>query len=455
LKIPKIFWALLLLQCILLYLSQNNFLFWDTIQFAGKHPSHFYTHGLSNGVLLPDAIDSGHPTTFGLYIAAVWKLFGRGLPVTHWAMFPFLAIILYQACKLSEYALSKKRWVFPFLLFICPFYLGQSILASPDLVLLAGFLMTLRGILIKNKSLILVGTLLLALISLRGAALIFSLYLFNLYTDRSFSFKRIVALGMQRLGIYLPAVILTLSFVLYHYYQKGWISHHEASPWQSSYNLVSPFGLVKNLAFFGHKIMDNGMIFIYAILIWKWKYLALLKGRLIWSYVFILVVTAILVLPYTGLLNHRYFLPLQAIALLMAGQVLVAVNKKPILIGTMILLFLGNFWIYPRSISQGWDSTFAHQPFYREVSKMKQYLQQEKIITSEVCTVFPLKGKQYNLTLEAEDKDFFSDYHQTNCKYILYSNVMNDYTDAELEDLETKQIIYQSKNRGVELILYK
>ena len=86
---------------------------------------------------------------------------------------------------------------------------------------------------------------------------------------------------------------------------------------------------------------------------------------------------------------------------------------------------------------------------------MKQYLQQEKIITSEVCTVFPLKGKQYNLTLEAEDKDFFSDYHQTNCKYILYSNVMNDYTDAELEDLETKQIIYQSKNRGVELILYK
>jgi len=261
-------------------------------------------------------------------------------------------------------------------------------------------------------------------------------------------------LGIKKLQPFLPALLLALGFLIFHFSQKGWISHHEDSPWNLSFAKVGFKGLMKNVLFMGHKMLDFGMIVVYLLLAWKFRFLALLKGRLIWLWIFCLIIIAFLVLPYQGLLNHRYFLPLQLIALLMAAQILVALRKRILTGGILIFLFLGNFWIYPDKISQGWDSTLAHMPYYDLVEDFRMYIAEENIAPNEICTAFPLKGELRFKTLDNQN-DNFSDYHTESCSYVLYSNIMNDFTDEELDHLQTKEVIYQSRKRGIKIILYQ
>ena len=126
---------------------RDNFFFWDTMQLASQHAHFFYENDNFSTFLLPDNMDSGHPPTFGFYLALMWKLFGKTLTVSHLAMLPFLLGIVWQAWKLGEKVVGEG-WALLFLLLIvvCPVVAGQGVLVSPDVVLLFFFLMALNGI---------------------------------------------------------------------------------------------------------------------------------------------------------------------------------------------------------------------------------------------------------------------------------------------------------------------
>ncbi|MEO1262114.1 MAG: hypothetical protein AAFZ15_25135 [Bacteroidota bacterium] len=118
-------------------------------------------------------------------------------------------------------------------------------------------------------------------------------------------------------------------------------------------------------------------------------------------------------------------------------------------------LLSGNMWVYPKKISQGWDSTLAHLPWYGLIENAQDYLQKENIDLKKTGTAFPNIGprKWYELngrTVGFKEKDFSKD-----C-FILYSNIMNDFSDAQIDELENKwTIIYEEIKSGVCLIIYK
>ena len=86
---------------LLVVLHRNNSFFWDTVQLGSAHANYYYDNQFSS-LLLPIEIDSGHIPTFGMYIALLWKLFGRTLAVSHLAMLPFALGIVFQIFKLCR-----------------------------------------------------------------------------------------------------------------------------------------------------------------------------------------------------------------------------------------------------------------------------------------------------------------------------------------------------------------
>lgn len=114
----------------------------------------------------------------------------------------------------------------------------------------------------------------------------------------------------------------------------------------------------------------------------------------------------------------------------------------------------GNCWIYPKKIAQGWDATLAHLPYYSLRTKMINFIKQEEIPFAEIGTVFPNVGSFELYELKGEQEGFVKKNFEEN-NYIFYSNVFNDFSDEELEELDTNwQVIQSYKSLGIEVILY-
>lgn len=451
-----VFIILVLFQVILVFINQHNILFWDTVQFAGKHGTYFFENGLSNGILLPDHIDSGHPPLFGFLVAKGWSLFGKSLEVSHWLMLPVLIGIVYQSCTLGQFLFPNKTWLFPVLLFVCPFYLGHSILVSPDLIVLFGFFLAINGLVTRRSFLVTIAVVIMCSISLRGAAISMALLLYDLYTRHDYNLKRFWKLPWLDLirKYALGFIILTL-YLIYHIIEKGWLVQHGNSSWAPSFESVGMMEMGKNVIRILWRLLDFGMVAIYLLLISKFRFLLLLKGRLFWLGLFLFIVLGILTVPYVGLVNHRYFLPIQIIALILGVQILRAYNRTWLNFAVIAFLLTGNFWIYPHSISQGWDSTYAHQPFYKMDVQFYDKMTDLGINHNEVGTAFPLRSSRKYISLD----DSMKSYKQFDIKtdqYILYSNVMNEFKDLTQNDaFKNADVIHKSNVRGVEMILYK
>jgi len=444
-----LFCGLSCLSFLLVWWSRDFILFWDTVQFTGKHGSWFYDNGLIG--LLPQQLDSGHPPFFGIYQALVWKLFGKSLVVSSFSMLPFLIANVYFAIKLGEHVLRDRYWLYPLAMLSCAFYLGHSILISPDLVLVTGFLMVLYGIVGYKRGVIFVGSIILSLISMRGFAVMIGLILYQGIQLYGIG-ERGIRPYKKVLTLFAPALVLFLAYQVYHYVQSSWLGFHAASPWSASFEVVGLTQLGKNLIVFVWRLLDYGMVVPYAVVTYF-----IFKNRnrhsLLYLIGILVVLLAILVLPFSGLLNHRYFLPVQLVVLLMA---LYNLQDSKLVFSLMMIvgLFLGNFILYPDRIAQGWDSTAAHWSFYKLEKEMHSFIVNEKNLgTSYVGTAFPLRVERNYLDLKS-----FGGYHQYDLnkdRYILYSNIMNEFSDAELDQLDEWIVVKELRSRGVYMKLVK
>jgi len=178
------------------------------------------------------------------------------------------------------------------------------------------------------------------------------------------------------------------------------------------------------------------------------------ESQLTLLYILLLVTLGMLTIPFVGLMNHRYYLPLQIIAILLAFSYL---QKRTVIYSWMLVLalVLGNLIIYPKEIAQGWDSTAAHWPYYSLERQMNNYIQSESALgMHEVGTAFPLYNKREHLALD-DSKPSYHPYDFSKDKYILWSNINNDYTDDQMAKLSEWKIVKQLESRGVTMILYQ
>lgn len=450
----------LVLQALLVcWLSQGHVFFWDTVQLSAKQALWFYENGF-NSLLLPNELDSGHPPLMGIYLAAVWSLFGKSLAAAHWAMFPFIVginFLLYSLIRLAVQSEKNIFWLL-FLFWLDPVLAGQMFLVSPDLILVFGFLLVLHGFQTNRSGYVVIGVFVLSLISMRGMMTVFGLFLYEMWSNRPGNLSQLFRQSLK----YVPGVGLSLAFLGWHYWQKGWIGYHGDSPWAPSFSGIGEAaGLFKNAIILLWRIVDFGRLFLLLGLGILWYRLPRTNAliRLFALPFFLALVFFPVVVGYAHLSAHRYFLPfflsLTLVFIHLLGQLRFSAYAKKIAWLALTGLALGNLWVYPPAIAQGWDATLAHVPYYRLRQKMLEYMESEGIEPDSTGTAFPEIGPLDHRDL-SEDKRGMLEKDLERQSFVFYANIMNDFTDEELAALREKWIPRKALgNWPVQVILYE
>lgn len=433
--------------------SCKNPFFWDTIQLGSKQANWYYSQSFSR-FFLPDHIDSGHFPLFGMLLAMFWSLLGKTLFVSHLIMIPFLLLIVHYTLEIGK-IVSDDNFKKFFLILLCcnPYFLGQAILVSPDVLLLSFFLMWVYGYLTEHKLVIFIASIGLALISLRGLFLLLVLIIWACY--RYFYLKKLPV----KWQVMFPGIVLAGAYQLIHYLNKGWVVYHSDSPWQASFQLESQISaLMRNSAIFAWRLIDFGNGFLWL------AFLILLvngKGRKSLFFSLLIMLTAafgMLTVSRAGLLNHRYFLPIIVVLIFSTLDLLYSSRfqfKKVLIAGLCIMTISGNLWVYPMGIAQGWDSTLSHYPYYNLSEKVIEYMEEQNIDVRIVGTSFPAKNMISDVCLN-DDTRSFKAFDIDNDKYILYSNVMNDFDGEHIFELDNLWLpIWHEEKGNVVMTLYQ
>ncbi|MCC2547524.1 hypothetical protein LJY25_13795 [Hymenobacter sp. BT175] len=433
----------------------DNGFFWDGVLQASRYAQWYYDTGFRH-LLVPESYDSGHPPLLGLLLAGAWKLFGRSLPVGHWLMLPALLGIIWQLYRLARRFLPPA-WVLPgtVLLVAEPTLLGQSALVSADVLMVFCYLLAFNSQLSGRRGWLALSLLPLGLLSTRGTLLIVALFLTDAVVLQPWREGRRLS-SWLRWGLpYVPATLLVCAWLAFHYQAYGWVIYHAGSAWAGNTQVVGWSVRLRNIGIIGWRLLDFGRVALgLAALVIG---VQVLRRKLVFSRDAAVLLAALLApvlvvsssfVPYANPIGHRYFLPAY---LLLALNVLYYLPRlragRWVYAALLLSLLSGHFWVYPETIAKGWDGTLAHLPYFGLRRQMLTYLNAHRIPLGQVGSEFPNAYPLCQADLAADCRRFAPKDLSRN-PYLLQSNVMNGFSDQELETLRTRWVMVQEVRAG-------
>ncbi len=451
--------------CFLLtLLTQNVPFFWDNVLLSSRVAYHFYEQGLL-AFILPFELDCGHPPFIGVYIAAFWKVFGKTLAVAHWAMLPILLILSYHYFKVAQYFLPASMWIYACLFFILePSLIAQCTMVSNDVVIIMGFFWCLSAILYQKYPQIILASLLMAIVSIRGAVMVFCVYVAGMafYAIKE---KRI---NWSLCLWFIPSALFFVGWNFYHQQQVGWMLAGQNPNWSGHYDYANLKEIVWNMVVVAKNFLDFGRIFLWIPLL-IFLGIAVLKGQLtakqkqlIGIFISSLLIFLMVILIRTNPIGHRYLVVYYIMSSLLFVSffkiTLFEKVKKWLIPLVSIGLITGNFWIYPAGMAQGWDATLGYLNYFEGRKAVYEYIETHQIPTERVGAGFTMYVPSRYIDLQERNDHFgyLIDEGWENFDYIFYSNIMNDFSDEELLDLKNnwKELI-SSCRLGVCCKLYQ
>lgn len=451
----RIFLLLWVIQTLYVVLSIFFPFFWDAVYHA-QVALHVYEHEFNTIFPDPD-IDAGHPTLFNVYLALVWKIFGKTIWISHLAQLPFVwgyVYFVYQC--IDKYIDKSHQWIAVLLLSAEATLTAQLMSLNPDIALLCAFFMTLHGINTQQSKYIISGMILLSLLSIRGWIMGIALGIID-FAENGFDLK----LWKKYLTRYILFVLCIVIWLFTHHYYTG--------RWFASQMYASEFSwkiIPKNIAVFVFRLIDTGRIILWILLfifVFKLrKNISILLSEnqfFIRSIIIVLGTFFILFIPLTNPIGHRYFMVVYVLAILWIVQmasVYKVKNRVFLLVG--LCLISGHFWVYPVPIANGWDASLAHIPYFKVKDEVLEYAKKNNISYTKIYTYPPLHKSDYYTRLSPIKEAHLPllDEHSQDAPYILYSNISNHFNRKELNRLKEHYIaMYQKKMGYVEVILYQ
>ncbi len=442
--------------------------------------AHYYYENAFPSVVLPLDLDSGHPPFYAMYVAAMWSCFGQTLAVSHWAVFPFLIGLGISYYHLADYFLPTKAVPYAlFLLLTEPSLLAQSFLGGVDIALVCLYLMALNGIFYRKRWLLAIALCLMSTFSLRGIIAVGLLgtteFLVKMLENSSLKSNSLKSLSfilhrcfsvLQKITpAYLPSIFMVLTWLYYHHEVSGfWVSNPD-SPWAADYGFVDFKGWLKNLVVVVWRLLDYGRILMWSVaafLLLQWllkRNNTTIEGQAsgfntkdfaskFQSLFLFTLLPLIFYLPFITLrqtpILHRYFLPTILLVTILFVFLFAFVKSNKVrnfaFIAAVVALLSGHFWVYPDHIAKGWDASLAYLPYFELNDEATAYIEAQNIPFEAVGSEFPAVNPRKFTHLQETDLGHFVDkdaYEMTDFKYILQSNVMNDFSEQDLEALQS------------------
>ncbi len=457
------------LFCVLTFLVADHPFFWDTIPLASIPANWFYENGLGD-FILPMAHDNGNQPILGIYLSIIWKVFGKTLAVSHFAMLPFLIGIVIQLQRIVKTffpgsIITQSAVILAVL--IEPTMLSQSALVSSDIVLIFFYLLCVNSILTNNRLLLAVALIGLGNISMRGSMMVVAILICDVLLSSNYSRQFLFDKLKRMIPAYVPALLIICSWHLYHYIATGWIGFHTESPWIESFEPMSNFDeFFHNIKMLVWLLVDYGKIALWIVagLILISKFRPKLGAHSKSIQLLILMAAPLLVISptklyYLHLMGSRYYLQIFIFLILFTLYLIFTLKHKTLKYSlyTLILVSLitGHLWIYPERLSQNWDGTLARLPYFELRQNMINYIDDETIPYEWIGTTFPnLSSMKY--TDLTDDERAFADKDLSSNKYVFYSNVFNEWTVDELAELHTNwEVVKEFSNWNIYVKLYK
>jgi hypothetical protein len=286
-------------------------------------------------------------------------------------------------------------------------------------------------------------------------------FLFDLFNQLIINRKSIKSIfNFDFIITYFIGSLSAVTYITWRLLLKGWIQTHENSPWQSFWHFASLKEFLLNIIIYIQRHLDFGRVFIFLFILFSiYKYKKDFFNKSI-NQLIILAVSLTFFVTTTSLLatntmGHRYFITSYLIAILISFITIKRFysKKKLIYIFLFVGLITGNLWVYPRNISQGWDASLAHIPYYSLRVKAIEYLAKNDIMIEKTATFFPNATVIDNVDLSG-NLSKFEKYNSTN-KYIFYSNVYN-LSDEIYKNLDLNYtIIKKFEKYRIHIYIYK
>lgn len=425
--------------------------FWDTI-LTSTVTQHFYNSGFQN-FIIPTELDAGHPPLFYIYLTFLYHIFGKSLCVAHLSVLPFTILGIVSFLRLLNYfSFSKKQqFVGVVLYFSIPAVITQNTLVSYDAVLLSLYLTALIAYLKNNRILFVFVLLGIIGITLRGIFCLTALSV-TIY----FSEHRNIKIWFKWNLLFLPAIVFAGIWYYYHYTQTGWFFATTSLGWSEQRGITDVKGFLRNFISTTRCFFDLGIVILSCLSIFYF-----IQKKKIEFFTLLWLIPAVIFsasfLPFRNPINHRYFLIVFVLMLLPVIQFLSERNRIYKVLTTLILL-VGHFQIYPVPISNGWDCTLVYLSYVSAKDDFDNLNARDlRIDKSKVGTVFPMNTSllQTNMSsdtirlINVNGKDIDS------LPFILYSNVGNDFSDKQINQLKNWTSIASFNRNQIDMILYK
>lgn len=423
---------LFLLTFVFTLLNINKFFFWDNITEISV-PANFYFENNFKHTFFIDKLAGGHPTLVPIYIALLWKIFGKSLMVSHLGLFPFVFGVIYQIYRYINKSNTDvwTLWLIFSFSVLDPTLISQLSLVTFDIPHIFFFLWCINNLLEKRKIPLTIAFTLLCMTSLRGTLSAVGVVIFSLLNNIIEKEK----ISLKNLWPFFPGFVAFIIFLFF------FLSHKQLTFKDFILNQVDRSAdllttverILKAIGIFIWRLVDYGRLVI--ILLFGFLFFYIFKMRSFYDTfikkTFLITLSQFLVFfPVTvffaRFICHRYLLPIIIPITICTGYWILKYSRFPRIVFTITLAVLisGYFWIYPKNIPQGWDSTPAHWSYYPVRKNMLRYMDSNHIQVTETGSFFPNLAS-FKLIDLSKDIRSFKEADLLKDDYILYSNVFN------------------------------
>lgn len=446
-------------------LSSGIGLFWDNVLFAAKMGNQLYRQGIFNWDI-PAAFDPGHPPFLATLMALGWTLFGKTLAVSHAMMLPFVMGLLWQLYAFVSHFVVQPAHRFWAMLFVCadPTLLSQLVLVNPDVVLLFFFFMAINGMLNRRWIWQVIGLAGLGIVSYRGMMVCAGVFLVDMFLHLWVERGRMgTFITKRRVATYALGALPALLFVGWRLLTKGWLIANPMANWGDAWGFESSADFAMNFTRNGivliHRFVDFGRVFVLLFVGIALLRRGISKDGVRVRSLLIMGIFSTLVVYGTSLLirnpmSHLYYLPSFLAFSLLAFVLLEPLPRARWVYAFLLsMLLLGNAWVYPDRMAQGWDASLAHLPYWPLRAQALRYMDEHDISIDSTASFFPNVVAVDDVDVNGDLRAFVPFTGEED--FVFYANVFN-LTDEEHALLERSYYPLQTFQRSqVRVVLYR
>jgi hypothetical protein len=162
-------------------------------------------------------------------------------------------------------------------------------------------------------------------------------------------------------------------------------------------------------------------------------------------------------IPIANQFGARYFIIHYTIFSIILAKIIIhfmsECKAKLSIIMLTLLLFGGNFWIYPEHLSQSWDSSLSNLSYFELRKQTIDYLKEQKVDIKNVGVGFPMYT-QFDYVDLNSDKQHFEGLDFNKNDWAIYSNVFN-CSDEDIDGYKSWILTKEFKRGGAFMRIYK